>query len=53
MADSEYFKQQAKQCRSIAAGIDNGSDKRALLQLARHYDTQAAQTEKPRMVSRH
>ncbi len=51
MKESEFFREQAKECR--AAALQNGrtDDVRALRQLARYYDEQAAKIEVPK--SRH
>ena len=51
MKESEYFREQAKECRSAALKIGQAEDARALRQLARYYDDQAAKLDKP--ASRH
>jgi hypothetical protein len=45
MESTEYFRQQARECRSEASKTSDSYDKRALLQLARHYDAQVDRGE--------
>lgn len=47
MKESEYFREQAKECRSAAMKNGAGEDARALRQLARYYDDQAAKLDRP------
>ena len=51
MKESEFFRAQAKECRSAALKNGASEDARALRQLARYYDEQAAKVERPQ--SRH
>jgi hypothetical protein len=51
MKESDYFREQAKECRTAAVKNAQGDDARALRQLARYYDDQAAKLDRP--VSRH
>lgn len=51
MKESDYFREQAKECRSAAIKNGQAEDARALRQLARYYEDQAAKLDRP--VSRH
>ncbi len=51
MKESEFFRAQAKECRSAAVQNGRSEDVRALRQLARYYEEQAEKLEKP--TSRH
>jgi hypothetical protein len=51
MKESEFFREQARECRATALQKDRSEEARALRQLARYYDEQAAKVEPPR--SRH
>ena len=51
MKESDYFREQAKECRSAATQNGQPEEARALRQLARYYDDQAAKLDKP--ASRH
>lgn len=51
MKASEYFREQAKECRSAALQNGQSEEVRALRQLARYYDDQASKLDPPR--SRH
>jgi len=51
MKESDYFREQAKECRSAASQNGRSDEVRALRQLARYYEDQAAKLDPPR--SRH
>ncbi len=51
MKEADYFRVQAKECRSAAMNNAQAEEARALRQLARYYDEQAAKLDKP--ASRH
>jgi hypothetical protein len=51
MKESEFFRDQAKECRAAALQNARSDEVRALRQLARYYDDQAAKVEAPK--SRH
>jgi hypothetical protein len=51
MKESDYFRTQAKECRAAAMNNAPADEARALRQLARYYEEQAARVEMPR--SRH
>jgi hypothetical protein len=45
MSKAEYFRQQARECRAIAEQSQNREEKRGLLFLARHYDTESSRAQ--------
>jgi hypothetical protein len=47
MREADYFREQAKECRSAAVKNGSAEDVRALRQLARYYEDQAQKLEKP------
>ena len=51
MKESDFFREQAKECRSAAVSNGRPEDARALRQLARYYEDQAVKLERP--ASRH
>jgi hypothetical protein len=51
MKESDFFREQAKECRSAAMNNGRAEDARALRQLARYYEEQAAKVDRP--VSKH
>ena len=51
MREADYLREQAKECRSAALQNARAEDARALRQLARYYEDQAAKLETNR--SRH
>jgi hypothetical protein len=57
MDRTQYFRNQARQCRDAARGNDNRGDRHGLEQLARHYDREAARlaqaTAQPAVGQRH
>jgi hypothetical protein len=51
MKESEFLREQAKECRSAAMRNAQAQEARGLRQLARYYDEQAEKLERP--TSRH
>jgi len=47
MNESNYFREQAKECRAAATQNGRPEEARALRQLARYYEDQAAKLERP------
>jgi hypothetical protein len=45
MKESQYFREQAKECRSAALSNGRSDEARALRQLARYYEDQAVKSE--------
>lgn len=46
MGEAEFFKEQAKQCRKAAQEADCVYDRRGLMQMANHYDREAARVSR-------
>ena len=45
MKESEFLRQQARECRRQVTQADTPADRRALRQLAEHYDREARKLE--------
>jgi hypothetical protein len=45
MNKAEYFRQQAQECRALAQQSHDLEEKRGLLFLARHYDTESSRAQ--------
>ncbi len=53
MNEAEFMREQARECRRHAAQAEAQPDRRALQQLADHYEREARKLAGPRLEARH